>query len=49
VLEPKALGQVVELDVDAKVVGVHLELIAGHQRAVLVNHQGHGGHFALHL
>ncbi len=29
VLEPQALGRVVELDVDAEVVGVQLELVAG--------------------
>src|SRR5665647_1587268 len=37
------------VDVDAKVVGVHLQLVAGHQTAVLVNGQGRRGHIPIHF
>ena len=37
VLEAQPLDGVVQLDVDAQVVGVELELVAGHQAAVLVD------------
>ena len=36
-LEAQALGGVVELDVDAQVVAVHLQLVAGHDPAGLVD------------
>src|SRR5215469_4329333 len=36
-LEAQALHRVVELDVDAEVVGIELELIVAHQRRVLVD------------
>ncbi len=46
-LEAQALDGVVELDVHAQVVGVELELVAGHEAAVLLDVHGERGHRAV--
>ena len=43
VLEAQPLDRVVQLDVHAQVVGVELELVAGHQATLLVHVHGQGG------
>ena len=43
-LEAQPLDRVVQLDVDAEIVGVQLQLVARHQPAVLGNVQGQRGH-----
>jgi hypothetical protein len=45
--EAQPLGRVVELDVDAQVVAVHLELVAGYQPAGLVDVQSQVGDLAV--
>ena len=47
VLEPEPLHRVVELDVDAEVVGVELQLVPGHEPAVLPHVQREPGHRAV--
>ena len=47
-LEPQPLHDVVQLDVDTQVVGVPLELVAGHQTAGLVDLERDRGHLAVH-
>jgi hypothetical protein len=42
-LEPQALGGVVQLDVDAEVVGVELEVVAGDDPALFVDVEGEPG------
>jgi len=44
VLEAQPLHRVIQLDVHAQVVGVHLELVAVSQAAVLVDVHGQRGH-----
>jgi len=43
-LEPQPLHGVVELDVHAEVIGVELELVAGHEATVLPDVHGERGH-----
>ena len=47
VLEPQPLHRVGKLDIDAKVVGIQLELIAFEQPAILVDVHGQGRDVAL--
>jgi hypothetical protein len=47
VLEADALHGIVQLHVDAEVVGVELELVAGLDAAVFLDVQGEGGHRAV--
>ena len=49
VLEAQPLHGVVQLDVDTEVVGVHLQLVAGHQPAVLVDAEGQRGDLPVDL
>ncbi len=46
-LEADALQSVVQLDIDAEVVGVELELVARPQAAVFVDVHGQRGHAAV--
>jgi hypothetical protein len=46
-LEANALQDVVQLDVNAEVVGVQLELVAGPQAAIFVDVHGECGHAAV--
>jgi hypothetical protein len=47
VLEPQALGGVVQLDVHAEVVGVELQFVAGYQAALLVDVEHEPGQLAV--
>ena len=46
-LETEALDGVVELDIDAEVVGIELEFVAGNEAAVLGDIEGEGRDWAV--